>query len=63
MIYDLKSRIFENILDKVTSLYNKPVRKYGIRFRDNKAQVFSYSQHRTKLGIQYRKLVKVRYSH
>ncbi len=59
----IKSRIFENIMYRVINLYNKPVTKYGIRFIDNKVQKFSYSQHKTKLGMQYRKLVKVRYSH
>jgi len=55
----IKSRIMDNLANKIINLYPITKTKYGIRLVGNKAQRFSYSKHKTKSGVQYAKFCKI----
>lgn len=55
----IKEKIMENLINKILNIYQKPLRKYGVKLKGKKAQIFSYSQHKSKAGRQYAKFTKI----
>ncbi len=55
----IKERIMDNLINKIINIFPDTKTKHGVRLNGNKAQLFSFSKHKTKSGVQYAKFCKI----